>query len=58
MADGKVVIDLEINDKEVDKKIDKTEKKIDKFAKNVSQEEIKPDVDADTSKLEKKLPAM
>ena len=31
MADGKVVIDLEINDKEVDKKIDKTEKKIDKF---------------------------
>lgn len=55
MADGKVVIDLEINDKEVDKKIDKTEKKIDKFAKNVSQEEIKPDVDADTSKLEKKL---
>ena len=40
MADGKVVIDLEINDKEVDKKIDKTEKKIDKFAKTYHKKKL------------------
>lgn len=55
MADGKVVIDLEINDKTVDKKIDTTDKKIDKFAKEVSQKEAKPNIDADTKKLEKSL---
>ena len=33
VADGKVVIDLEINDKTVDKKIDTTDKKIDKFVR-------------------------
>ena len=55
MADGKVVIDLEINDKDVDKKIDTADKKINKFAKEVSQKEAKPKVDADTEKLEKKL---
>lgn len=55
MADGKVVIDLEINDKNVDKKLNTADKKVDKFAKDVSQKEAKPDVDADTKKLEKKL---
>lgn len=55
MADGKVVIDLEINDKNVDKKLNTADKKVDKFAKDVSQKEAKPDVDADTRKLEKKL---
>lgn len=55
MADGKVVIDLEINDKDVDKKLNTTDKKVDKFAKDVSQKEAKPNVDADTKKLEKKL---
>ena len=33
MADGKVEIDLEINDDDVDKKLDESEKNIDKFAK-------------------------
>ena len=33
MADGKVVIDLEINDKNVDKKLNTADKKVDKFAK-------------------------
>lgn len=55
MADGKVVIDLEINDKNVDKKLNTADKKVDKFAKDVSQKEAKPNVDADTKKLEKKL---
>lgn len=55
MADGKVVIDLEINDKSVDKKLNTADKKVDKFAKDVSQKEAKPNVDADTKKLEKKL---
>ena len=55
MADGKVVIDLEINDKSIDKKLNTADKKVDKFAKDVSQKEAKPDVDADTRKLEKKL---
>ena len=36
MADGKVVIDLEINDKSVDKKLNTADKKVDKFAKDVS----------------------
>ena len=53
VADGKVVIDLEINDKTVDKKIDTTDKKIDKFAKEVSQKEAKPNIDADTKKVRK-----
>lgn len=53
MADGKVEIDLEINDDDVDKKLDESEKNIDKFAKNVSNKNVK--VDADTSKLEKEL---
>lgn len=55
MADGKVVIDLEINDKSVDKKLNTADKKVGKFAKDVSQKEAKPNVDADTKKLEKKL---
>lgn len=55
MADGKVVIDLEINDKNVDKKLNTADKKVDKFAKDVSQKEAKTNVDADTKKLEKKL---
>lgn len=55
MADGKVVIDLEINDKNVDKKLNTADKKVDKFAKDVSQKEAKPNIDADTKKLEKKL---
>lgn len=55
MADGKVVIDLEINDKSVDKKLNTADKKVDKFAKDVSQKEAKPNVDADIKKLEKKL---
>ncbi len=55
MADGKVIIDLEINDKDVDKKIDTTDKKINKFAKEVSQKDAKPNIDADTKKLEKSL---
>lgn len=55
MADGKVVIDLEINDKSVDKKLNTADKKVDKFAKDVSQKEAKPNIDADTKKLEKKL---
>ena len=54
MADGKVVIDLEINDKSVDKKLNTADKKVDKFAKDVSQKEAKPNVDADAKKLEKK----
>ena len=53
MADGKVVIDLEINDKSVDKKLNTADKKVDKFAKDVSQKEAKPNVDADTKKLQK-----
>ena len=53
MADGKVEIDLEINDDDVDKKLDESEKNIDKFAKSVSNKNVK--VDADTSKLEKEL---
>ena len=53
MADGKVVIDLEINDKNVDKKLNTADKKVDKFAKDVSQKEAKPDVDADTKKTGK-----
>ena len=41
MADGKVVIDLEINDKNVDKKLNTADKKVDKFAKDVSQSLMK-----------------
>lgn len=55
MADGRVEIDLEINDDDVEKKLDESEKNIDKFAKDVSNKEVKVEADADTSKVKKEL---